>query len=219
MLGKILPKYPDIRGKWVVEYSKDIILSGHLGDHRLYFDRQFLSIAWGVFYWSLAGSNVKYIYDVRCDFLDTTLARIELTPPKKLSKFHYKFSASNEELRTESEKGDYIIRDHIIGLIKIRGAPKEIWGSTTSISNERDEVFVSLPYFSAVLVTNEQSSSLEPVRPARRKWKINLDWKLIIMIISLCFTFGILVLGVLKFASDPGQINFLKSTYIYLRGG
>lgn len=196
MLGKILPKYPDIRGKWVVEYSKDIILSGHSGDHRLfvvywgnpelelrskvagvrnirpfaserehvngilYFDRQFLSIAWGVFYWSLAGSNVKYIYDVRCDFLDTTLARIELTPPKKLSKFHYKFSASNEELRTESEKGDYIIRDHVIGLIKIRGAPKEIWGSTTSISNERDEVFVSLPYFSAVPVTNEQSSSL-----------------------------------------------------------
>lgn len=127
MLSNILPKYPDIRGKWAVEYSKDIILSGHIGDHRLfvvywgnpalelrskvagvrnirpfaserehvigivYFDRQFSSIAWGVFYWPLAGSNVKHIYDVRCNFLDETLAKIELIPPKRLSTFHINF--------------------------------------------------------------------------------------------------------------------------------
>lgn len=57
--------------------------------------------------------------------------------------------------------------------------------------------FVSLPYFSAVPVTEEQSSLVEPVRLPRRKWKI--DWKLLIMAISAVMTCGILVVNVLRY--------------------
>lgn len=39
MLRNILPKfpsYPDIRGKWIVDYSRDIILSGYINENRIF---------------------------------------------------------------------------------------------------------------------------------------------------------------------------------------
>lgn len=93
----------------------------------LYVDRQFFSIAWGVFYWSVSGLNIKHIYDVRCDSLDQRLSRMELIPPEALSAFHRTFLADNESFNSEGGKSGVmqtgpakvpaaISNDHIVGL-------------------------------------------------------------------------------------------------------